>query len=458
MKTIIEPFKIKSVEPIRFTTEEERIKLLNDAGLNPFLLHADDVLIDLLTDSGTSAMSSVQWAGIMNGDESYAGSKSFYKFEKMVKKITGMKYIIPTHQGRASERILFSVTGGSGKFIPNNTHFDTTRANIEFSGAEAVDLLNEEGKHPEIRADFKGNMDVEKLKEFIKNTGAENIPLCMITITNNSGGGQPVSMQNIREVKEVCKQNNIPLFLDACRFAENSYFIKKREKGYADKSVLEIAQEIFSYADGATMSAKKDALVNIGGFLAINDDELAQKCRNLLIVTEGFPTYGGLAGRDLEAVAQGLVEVLDENYLQYRIRSVEYLGDKLVNAGVPIIEPPGGHAIYIDAKGFLPDIPAEQFPGQALTCELYVHGGIRAVEIGSVMFGKYDDNGNLIPPPMELVRLAIPRRVYTQSHIDYVAEKIIEVYNTREKIKGLKITYQAPMLRHFTARFEVIND
>ena len=458
MKTIIEPFKIKSVEPIKFTTIEERIKLLNDAGLNPFLLHADDVLIDLLTDSGTSAMSSLQWAGIMIGDESYAGSRSFYKFEKMVKKITGMKYIIPTHQGRASERILFSILGGKGKYIPNNTHFDTTRANIEFSEAEAIDLLNEEGTHPEIKADFKGNMDVEKLKEFIKNTGVENIPVCMITITNNSGGGQPVSMQNIREVKEVCKQNNIPLFLDACRFAENAYFIKKREKGYANKSVLEIAQEIFSYADGATMSAKKDALVNIGGFLAINDDELAQKCRNLLIVTEGFPTYGGLAGRDLEAVAQGLEEVLDENYLQYRIRSVEYLGDKLVDAGVPIIEPPGGHAIYIDAKRFLPDIPSEQFPGQALTCELYIHGGIRAVEIGSVMFGKYDEQGNLIPPPMELVRLAIPRRVYTQSHIDYVAEKIIEVYENRNKIKGLKITYQAPMLRHFTARFEVLND
>ena len=458
MKTIIEPFKIKSVEPIKFTTKEERIKLLKEAGNNPFLLHAEDVIIDLLTDSGTSAMSAQQWAGIMSGDESYAGSKSFYKFEKMVKKITGMKYIIPTHQGRASERILFSITGGKGKFIPNNTHFDTTRANIEFSGAEAVDLLNEEGKHPEIRADFKGNMDVEKLKEFIEKTGSGNIPLCMITITNNSGGGQPVSMQNIREVKEVCKQYNIPLFLDACRFAENAYFIKIREKGYTDKSIIEIVQEIFSYADGATMSAKKDALVNIGGFLAINDDELAQKCRNLLIVTEGFPTYGGLAGRDLEAVAQGLVEVLDENYLQYRIRSVEYLGEKLVAAGVPIIEPPGGHAIYIDAKRFLPSISPEQFPGQALTCELYIHGGIRAVEIGSVMFGKYDSEGNLIPPSMELVRLAIPRRVYTQSHIDYVAEKIIEVYEKRSQIKGLKITYQATMLRHFTARFEKIND
>ena len=458
MSIIIEPFKIKSVEPIKFTTKEERVNLLKEAGLNPFLLHAEDVLIDLLTDSGTSAMSSVQWAGIMNGDESYAGSKSFYKFEETVKKITGMKYNIPTHQGRASERILFSILGGKGKFIPNNTHFDTTRANIEFSGAEAVDLLNEEGKHPEIRADFKGNMDVEKLKEFIEKNGVENIPLCMITITNNSGGGQPVSMQNIKDVKAVCKKYNIPLFLDACRFAENAYFIKIRENGYANKSVLEIAQEFFSYADGATMSAKKDALVNIGGFLAINDDELALKCRNLLIVTEGFPTYGGLAGRDMEAIAQGLEEVLDEHYLQYRIRSTAYLGDKLLAAGIPIIEPPGGHAIYIDAKRFLPNIKPEQFPGQALTCELYIHGGVRAVEIGSVMFGKYDKNGNLIPAQMELVRLAIPRRVYTQSHIDYVAEKIIEVFKNRDKIKGLKITYQAPMLRHFTARFETIND
>ena len=456
MKTIIEPFKIKSVEPIRFTTKEERKEVIKNAGYNPFLIHADDVLIDLLTDSGTSAMSSKQWAGIMDGDESYAGSKSFYRFESAVKKITGMKNIIPTHQGRAAEKILFFNVGGNSKYIPNNTHFDTTRANIEFTGAEAVDLLNETGKHPEIRADFKGDMDVEKLEEFIKKTGKENIPLCMLTITNNSGGGQPVSMGNIREVKKVCKKYGIPLFLDACRFAENAYFIKRREPGYSDKSVLEIAQEMFSYADGATMSAKKDGLVNIGGFLAINDDELAQKCRNLLIVTEGFPTYGGLAGRDLEAVAQGLEEVLDEHYLQYRIRSIEYMGDKLVSAGVPIIEPPGGHAIYLDAKRFLPNIPQEQFPGQSIVCSLYVEGGIRAVEIGSVMFGKYDNNGKLIPPPMELVRLAIPRRVYTQSHIDYVIEIIIEVFNKRKELKGYEITYEAPMLRHFTARFKEI--
>ncbi len=456
-KTIIEPFKIKSVEPIRFTTREEREMILKDAGYNPFLIHADDVLIDLLTDSGTSAMSAKQWAGIMEGDEAYAGSKSFFRFEDAVKNITQMEYIIPTHQGRAAEKILFSIVGGPGKYFPNNTHFDTTRANIEFSGAEAVDLLNEVGKHPEIRADFKGNMDIEKLEDFIKEKGAENIPLCMITVTNNSGGGQPVSMQNIRETKEVCKKYNIPLFLDACRFAENAYFIKKREKGYADKTPLEIAQEMFSYADGATMSAKKDALVNIGGFLALNDEELATKCRNLLIVTEGFPTYGGLAGRDLEAVAQGLLEVVDEHYLEYRIRSVEYLGEKLVSLGVPIIEPPGGHAIYIDAKRFLPKIPADQYPGQSIVCELYLEGGVRAVEIGSVMFGKYDKNKKLIPAMMELVRLAIPRRVYTQSHVDYLIEIIEEVYNNRNKLKGYEITYEAPMLRHFTAQFKPLS-
>jgi tryptophanase len=457
MKTIIEPFKIKSVEPIRFTTKEQRTELIKTAGYNPFLLRADDVLIDLLTDSGTSAMSSKQWAGIMDGDESYAGSKSFYRFEEMVKKITGMNFIIPTHQGRAAEKILFSIVGCKGKYFPNNTHFDTTRANIEFTGAEADDFIVEVGKHSEIRADFKGNMDTNLLEKFIREKGKENIPLCMITVTNNSGGGQPVSMQNIKEVKEICTKYGIPLFIDACRFAENAYFIKLREKGYANKSVLEIAQEMFSYADGATMSAKKDALVNIGGFLALNDENLAMQCRNLLIVTEGFPTYGGLAGRDLEAVAQGLEEILDEHYLQYRIRSVEYLGERLVAARVPIIEPPGGHAIYIDAKRFLPNITSEQFPGQSIVIELYTEGGIRAVEIGSVMFGKYDEKGKLIPPPMELVRLAIPRRVYTQSHIDYVIEIILEVFKNRNKLKGYKIIYEAPMLRHFTARFEKQN-
>ncbi len=458
MKTIIEPFKIKSVEPIKFTTKSEREKILLKSGYNPFLINADDVLIDLLTDSGTSAMSSKQWGGIMEGDEAYAGSKSFFRFEKAVKKITGKNFIIPTHQGRAAERILFSILGGAGKCIPNNTHFDTTRANIEFSGAEALDMLCEIGKHPEKRAPFKGDMDVEVLKKFINDFGTDDIPMVMLTVTNNSGGGQPVSMKNIREVKEVCVKYDIPLFLDACRFAENAYFIKLREKGYSSKPVLEIAQEMFSYADGATMSAKKDGLANMGGFLALNDDQLALKCRNLLIVTEGFPTYGGLAGRDLEAVAQGLEEVLDEHYLEYRIRSTEYLGDKMMAAGVPIIEPPGGHAIYIDAKRFLPNMPPEQYPGQSIVCELYIEGGVRAVEIGSVMFGKYEKKtGKLISPAMELVRLAIPRRVYTQSHIDFVAEVIIEVFKRRDKIPGYEIIYEAPMLRHFTARFKPLN-
>lgn len=455
MKTIIEPFKIKSVEPIRFTTKEERIKILKEAGYNPFLIHSEDVIIDLLTDSGTSAMSSDQWSGMMRGDESYAGAKSFYRFESAVKKITNHKFIIPTHQGRAAEKILFSILGGKGKYFVSNTFFDTTRANIEFTGAEAVDLLCEVGKHPEERAPFKGNIDVDELENFIKKVGSLNIPLVMLTITNNSGGGQPVSMQNIKEVKNVCNKYNIPLFFDACRFAENAYFIKLREKGYESKSILEIVQEMFSYADGSTMSAKKDALVNIGGWLSINDEDLAMKCRNLLIVTEGFPTYGGLAGRDLEAIALGLEEVIDEHYLQYRIRSIEYLGEKLLDANVPIIEPPGGHAIYIDAKRFLRHIPPEQYPGQSIVCELYIEGGLRTVEIGSVMFGKYDkQTGKLIPAMMELVRLAIPRRVYTQSHIDYVAEVVIEVFNKREKLKGYKIVYEAPLLRHFTARFK----
>jgi len=454
MKTIIEPFKIKSVEPIKFTTKEERVKILEEAGYNPFMIHADDVLIDLLTDSGTSAMSSDQWAGIMRGDESYAGAKSFFRFESAVKKITGDKFIIPTHQGRAAEKIIFSVLGGTGKYFISNTLFDTTRANIEFSGAEGVDLIVEIGKHPEQRAPFKGNIDIEALDAFIKKTGKENIPLVIITVTNNSGGGQPVSMQNIREAKEVCKKYGIPMFLDACRFAENAYFIKTREKGYGDKSILEICQEMFSYADGSTMSAKKDALVNIGGWLSLNDEELALKCRNLLIVTEGFPTYGGLAGRDLEAIAQGLDEIMDEHYLQYRIRSVEYLGERLVNYGIPIIEPPGGHAIYIDAKRFLPHIPASQYPGQAIVGELYIEGGVRSCEIGSVMFGKTDKAGNFIPAMMELVRLAIPRRVYTQSHFDYLIEVIQQVYDKRNELKGVEIVYEAPMLRHFTAKFK----
>lgn len=454
MKTIIEPFKIKSVEPIYFNTKEQRISILEKAHYNPFLIQAKDVMIDLLTDSGTSAMSSAQWAGIMMGDESYAGSTSFFNFEKMVKHITGMPVVIPTHQGRASEKILFSIVGGKGKYIVSNTLFDTTRANIEFSGAEGVDLLCEEGKNPLVPAPFKGNMDTEALKKFIAEKGADNIPLCLITVTNNSGGGQPVSMANVKAVHKICKENNIPLFIDACRFAENSYFVKLREEGYSNKTVEEISQELFSYADGCTMSAKKDAFANIGGFLALHNAELAMNCRNLLVITEGFPTYGGLAGRDLEAIAIGLQEVMDENYLQYRIRSIEYLTNKLIEAGVPVMQPAGGHAVYLDAKTFLSHIPVEQYPGQALAGALYEEGGIRSVEIGSLMFGKYDEVGNLVPAQMELVRLAIPRRVYTQSHIDYVAEVIIEVYNNRHGIKGLVITEEAPMLRHFTAKLK----
>lgn len=457
MNTIIEPFKIKSVEPINFNTKEERIHILREAHYNTFLIHANSILIDLLTDSGTSAMSSNQWAGIMRGDESYAGSPSFFRFKEAVQDITGMNEVIPTHQGRAAEKILFGILGGPGKYFVSNTLFDTTRANIEVTGAQGIDLLCEEGKNTGVPAPFKGNMDTDALRRFIGEKGAENIPLCMITITNNSGGGQPVSMANIREVRSICTEHNIPLFIDACRFAENSYFIKLREEGYGHKSMKHIAQEIFSYADGCTMSAKKDAFANIGGFLAMHDPTLALSCRNMLILTEGFTTYGGLAGRDLEAIAIGLEEVVDEHYLQYRIRSIEYLADKLLKADVPIMRPAGGHAVYLDAKAFLPHIPVEQYPGQALVGSLYIEGGIRSVEIGSLMFGKYDAQNQLIPAQMELVRLAIPRRVYTQSHIDFVAEVIIEVYNNRHTIKGLKITEEAPVLRHFTAKLEPIS-
>lgn len=442
------------MEPIRFTTEVEREESLRRGFYNLFMVPAEEVLIDLLTDSGTAAMSADQWASMMQGDESYAGGKSFYRFQKKVQDLTGYAHIIPTHQGRAAERILFSLVGGKGKYVPNNTHFDTTRANVEFSGAEAVDLPTAEGRDPDTIAPFKGNMDIAALEKFIRETGSQNIPLCMLTITNNSGGGQPVSMQNIRETAALCKQHGILFFLDACRFAENSYFIKKREEGYARKPVKLIAQEIFSHADGATMSAKKDALVNMGGFLALNDGGLASRARNLLIVTEGFPTYGGLAGRDLEAITQGLDEVLDEHYLEYRTRSVEYLGERLAAAGVPILQPPGGHAIYLNALKFLSHVPVEQYPGQALVVELFRLGGIRSVEIGSVMFGKYDVNGALIPSRMELVRLAIPRRVYTQSHIDYVIEVVVECYRRRKEISGYRIVEEAPLLRHFTARFE----
>jgi tyrosine phenol-lyase len=457
MKTIIEPFKIKSVEPIRFSTREEREEVLRRSWYNLFLIPSSDVLIDLLTDSGTAAMSADQWAGMMQGDESYAGARSFYRFEAKVRELTGMKHIIPTHQGRAAERILFSLVGGEGKQVPNNAHFDTTRANVEFSGATAVDLPTPDGRDPDAIADFKGNLSVPDLEALIRNVGREAIPLCMITITNNSGGGQPVSMANIRETSAVCKKHGIPFFLDACRFAENAYFIKIREHGYADVPVKTIVQEMFSYADGATMSAKKDAIVNMGGFLALNDDTLAAKARNLLIVTEGFPTYGGLAGRDLEAIAQGLDEVLDEHYLMYRIRSVEYLGERLVAGGVPILRPPGGHAIYLNAKKFLPHVPPEQFPGQSLAVELFKEGGIRSVEIGSVMFGRTDASGSFVPARMELVRLAIPRRVYTQSHIDYVIEVVLMVYSNRERLRGYRIVEEPPLLRHFTSRFAPVS-
>lgn len=456
MRTIIEPFKIKSVEPIFFTSKEERVQILADAFYNPFLIHSNKVLIDLLTDSGTSAMSSEQWAGMMRGDESYAGSPSFFRFESVVKEITGMPLVIPTHQGRASEKILFSILGGKGKYFISNTLFDTTRANIEFSGAEGIDCLCKEGKLPTVPAPFKGNIDLELLEKTIQEKGVENIPMVIITVTNNSGGGQPVSMANIKSARAICNKYRIPLFIDACRFAENCYFIKLREAGYQNISVGDIAKELFSYADGCTMSAKKDAFANIGGFLALHEPALAQQCRNLLVITEGFPTYGGLAGRDLEAIAIGLQEVLDENYLQYRIRSIEYLTNKLIEAGVPVMQPAGGHAVYLDAKAFLDHIPVDQYPGQALVGALYLEGGIRGVEIGSLMFGKYDEQRKLIPAQMELVRLAIPRRVYTQSHIDYVAEVIIDVYNNRNTIKGLSILEEAPLLRHFTVKMKPI--
>ena len=448
MRTIIEPFKIKTVEPIRWTTPEDRREQLERAHHNVFLLPAEEVLIDLLTDSGTAAMSTRQWAAMMEGDESYAGSRSFRRFETAVKAIFGYRHVIPTHQGRAAERILFACTCKKGDVVPNNTHFDTTRANIEYVGAEAVDLVIPEGKDPASRHPFKGNMDVEALESLIARVGRDRIPLAMLTVTNNSGGGQPVSMENVRAVSDVCRRHQIPLYFDACRFAENAYFIKERESGYGDRTPEQIAREMFACGDGCTMSAKKDGLVNIGGFLCTNDDGLAQQEENLLILTEGYPTYGGLAGRDLEAVAVGLYEALEEDYLRYRIGSTAYLGRHIADHGVPIVEPPGGHAIYIDARGFLPHIPPEQFPGVALAGELYLEGGIRSVEIGTLMFGEHAH--------MDLVRLAIPRRVYTQSHIDYVVEVILEVWKHRHQIRGLKLTYQQPFLRHFTARMEPV--
>jgi len=454
--SIIEPFRIKSVQAIDLPSAEEREQALRRAGYNLFGLHADEVIIDLLTDSGTGAMSARQWAGMMMGDESYAGARSFFKFETAVKEITGYSEVIPTHQGRAAERILFANTVNEGDVVPSNTHFDTTRANVEYQGAEARDLVIAGGSDPAKVLPFKGNLDVDALRATIEEVGRDRVPMVMVTVTNNSGGGQPVSLANLRAVRAVCDEYGLPLILDACRFAENAWFIKLREEGNADRTPREIAQEMFSIADGCTMSAKKDGLANIGGFVALNDNELAAQCRNLLILTEGFPTYGGLAGYDLEAIAVGLNEVLDENYLRYRIRSTEYLAEKVYAAGVPIVRPAGGHAVYLDAKGLLPHIPPEQYPAQALAVELYRKGGVRGVEIGSVMFGKPQPDGSEIPAAMELVRLAIPRRTYTQSHIDFVAEVVIEVAMTAADIIGYRIIEQAPWLRHFTARFEPV--
>jgi len=455
MKTIIEPFRIKCVEPVRMTTREQRRTYLEQAHFNLFNLHSEQVLIDLLTDSGTAAMSQEQWAGIMRGDESYAGSHSFYELEQQVRSVFGFEHMIPTHQGRAAERILFSLVAREGTVIPNNNHFDTTRANIEYQGAEALDLVIDEGTVPASEHPFKGNMNVDKLETLIAERGRERIPLVLLTVTNNSGGGQPVSMENIRAVSAVCREHGIPLFFDACRFAENAYFIKLRDPGYADATPLAIAREMFSHADGCTMSAKKDALVNIGGFLAMNDGDLAAQSRNLLILTEGFPTYGGLAGRDLVAIAQGLREVLEEDYLRYRLASTAYLGEHLAELGVPCVRPPGGHAIFIDARAMLPHIPARQLPAQALSCALYEHGGIRSVEIGTVMFGRHDpETGAEIPAAMDLVRLAIPRRVYTQSHVDYVIEVFERVLEQKQEIRPMGFVDQPPFLRHFTAKFK----
>jgi len=456
-KIPVEPFKIKVVEAIQKTSKSERNEILRKAGLNVFNIPAEKVFIDLLTDSGTSAMSDRQWSRLMMGDESYSGSRSFFRFEESVKHIFGFKHIIPTHQGRAAERILFQAVVKKDDYIPNNIHFDTTQANVEARGGHAVNLVKDEAYDPTIELPFKGDMDIVKLRKFIEEHGKDKIPIVMMTITNNSGGGQPVSMENIRQVSQLCSLYKIPFFLDACRFAENAYFIKEREKGFKNKSILEISREIFSYTDGATMSAKKDALVNIGGFIALNDDSLAEKVKNLLILGEGFPTYGGLAGRDLEAIARGLEEVVEEDYISYRIDQTRYLGDLLDEAGVPIYKPVGGHAVYVLADKFLSHIPRNQYPGWALSTALYRESGIRAVEIGGVMFAEKDEKtGKEIFPELELVRLAIPRRVYTVSHIQYVADALINLFKNRENIKGLRIVYQAPHLRHFTIRLEEV--
>jgi len=453
-RTIIEPFRIKSVEPIRQTTPQERARLVESAGYNLFQLHSQDVMIDLLTDSGTGAMSAEQWAGVQRGDESYAGSPSWFRFEAAVKKLFPFEHVIPTHQGRAAEKILFTVLGGPGKIVPNNTHFDTTRANVEFTGAKGVDLLRPEGRDPALDHPFKGNMDTEALDSLLTEQ-AENVPVVFVTITNNSGGGQPVSLANLKEVRAVCDKHSVPLFLDACRFAENAWFIKQREPGQAERSIEDIVQEMGSLADGMTMSAKKDGLANIGGWLALNDSKLAHECRTLLILTEGFPTYGGLSGRDLEAIAQGLEEVVHPDYLEYRIRSTGYLGEALMKAGVPLMRPVGGHAVYLDAKALLSHIDPLQYPGQALAVALYLEGGIRSCEIGTVMFGRQPD-GTEVPSPNELVRLAIPRRVYTQSHIDYVVEVVCDVAARAAGLRGFTIVDEPPSLRHFTARFRPV--
>jgi tyrosine phenol-lyase len=448
MKTIIEPFRIKSVEPLKFTTPAERESLLKQAGYNLFELRAADILIDLLTDSGTSAMSTDQWAAIMRGDESYAGSESFFRLQSVVHDLTGFKHVIPTHQGRAAERILFGVAIKAGDIVPSNTHFDTTRANIEFNGAQAVDLPLPAASDTQARIPFKGDMDVAALERILTGENGSRVPLVMLTVTNNSGGGQPVSMANIRAVREVTTRHNIPLYLDACRFAENAWFILQGDTEFAGQTPKQIAQKMFSLADGCTFSAKKDAFANIGGLLCTNNDDIAARGRDLLILTEGFPTYGGLAGRDLEAIAVGLEEVLHPDYLEYRIASTGYLGRHIADHGVPIVEPPGGHAIYIDAGRMLPQIPKHQFPAQSLAVELYRHAGVRSVEIGSVMFGEHARH--------ELLRLAIPRRVYTQSHIDYLVEAILEVSARKHELRGFRIVHEPKFLRHFTARFEPI--
>ncbi|MCB0714113.1 MAG: tryptophanase [Ignavibacteriae bacterium] len=454
MKTTIEPFRIKVTEPLQQISHRERIARLKEARYNVFLLDAEDCPIDLLTDSGTGAMSTQQWAAMMLGDESYAGSRSWKRFQHTVQEITDMKHIFPTHQGRAAEDILATVRLRPGDIIPNNSHFDTTRANVEFVGAIALDLLCAEGLDSNLDTPFKGNMDVERLEECIQTYGRERIPFCMITVTNNTGGGQPVSLANIRTVREITARHGIPLIIDACRFAENAYLIQQREEGYKAKSLMEIAQEMFSLADGATMSMKKDGLVNIGGFFVCNDDNLAEDFRNLLILREGFPTYGGLAGRDLEAAAVGLREALEEDYQEYRHATVRYLSTRLDDRNIPYVRPVGGHAVFIDAKQFLPHIPPLHYPGIGLVNALYIEGGVRSVELGSVMFGSFDEEGNERPAPLELVRLAIPRRVYTQSHFDYLIEVLDEVWKKREEIGGYRITYQPKLLRHFTCHFE----